>query len=72
MRADFTVFQHNLLRSLAGDASLLPEVTATFVDGECAFGCGNLLSAPKAATAAASDQNIMAQEKTHDSSVGIA
>ena len=49
MRADFTVFQHNLLHSLSGDASLLPEVTATFVDGKCAFGCAKFLSAPKAA-----------------------
>ena len=72
MRADFTVFRHNLLHSLAGDASLLPEVTATFVDGECAFGCTNFLSAPKAAAAIAARQDSMTQTMSCDSSVGIA
>ena len=72
MRADFTVFQHSLLHSLVGDAALLPEVTATFVDGACAFGCTNFLSAPVAAAAAASRQDSMTHGLTANASVGLA
>ena len=57
MPADFTVLQHNLLHSLAGDASLLPEVTGTFVDGKCVFGCANFASAPEVAAATAARQS---------------
>ncbi|KAL3138772.1 hypothetical protein ABBQ32_005616 [Trebouxia sp. C0010 RCD-2024] len=72
MRADFTVYQHSLLHSLVGDAALLPEVTATFVDGACAFGCSNFLSAPVAATATAARQDSMTYGLTANSSVDLA
>ena len=39
MRADFTVFDGNLLEKLPGPMANLPAVVATFVDGKCAFGC---------------------------------
>ena len=41
----------------AGDASLLPEVTGAFVDGKCAFGCANFVSAPEVAAATAARQS---------------
>lgn len=69
MRADFTVFQHNLLHSLVGDAALLPAVTATFVDGECAFGCANFLAAP---AITAGIQDGMTSGMSDNSSVGLA
>ena len=53
LRADFTVFKADLLASLTGAANLVPEVSATFVDGACAFGCSNFHAAPKAALMAA-------------------
>lgn len=71
MRADFTVFQHSLLQSLVGVAALLPEVTATFVDGACAFGCSNFPSAPTAAAATATKQDRMTQGLTANSSVAL-
>lgn len=53
MRADFTVYAHNLLESLPEDVTSLPSVAATFVDGECAFGCSNFPTAPTAPSASA-------------------
>ena len=52
MRADFSVFQHNLLGSLTGDLSAIPEVVATFVDGQCSFGCSAFPLAPSNAPSA--------------------
>ena len=52
MRADFSVFQHNLLETLTGDASAIPEVTATFVDGQCSFGGSAFPLAPSNAPSA--------------------
>ncbi len=52
MRADFSVFQHNLLGTLTGDLSALPEVMATFVDGQCSFGCSAFPLAPSMAPSA--------------------
>ena len=46
MKADFSIFQHNLLETLTGDLSAIPEVTATFVDGQCSFGCSAFPLAP--------------------------
>ncbi|KAA6418120.1 MAG: hypothetical protein FRX49_11883 [Trebouxia sp. A1-2] len=52
MRADFSIFQHNLLETLTGDLSAVPEVTATFVDGQCSFGCSTFPLAPSHAPSA--------------------
>ncbi|DBA82929.1 TPA: hypothetical protein ACH3X1_006715 [Trebouxia sp. C0004] len=65
MRADFSVFQHNLLDTLTGDVSAIPEVMATFVDGQCSFGCSAFPLAPCVApsTAASAQSCIKDSQK---------
>lgn len=39
MKADFTVFDGDLLKKLQGSKEGFPAVKATYVDGHCMYGC---------------------------------